>query len=54
MKINLINYFGIEPNELFVETSNKRYKSMNNFKIFKGTAEEIIPNLEEKLTFLLP
>ena len=46
-------FLGIEPDELFVEASNKRYKSMNNFKIVKGTAEEIIPNLNKKLIFLL-
>ena len=44
-----INYFGIEPDESFVETSNARYNSMHNFKIIKGTAEEIIPNIEQKV-----
>ena len=44
-----INYIGIEPNEYFVETSNKRYDSMNNFQIINGRAEDIIPIIDQKI-----
>ena len=44
-----INYIGIEPNEDFVEASIKRYNSMNNFQIIKGRAEDIIPNIDQKI-----
>ena len=44
-----IDYIGIEPNGEFVELSNERYGSMSNFKIIKGWAEEIIPNINEKI-----
>lgn len=48
-----INYFGIEPNQLFVETSNKRYQSMHNFTIIKGNAEEIIPTIKQKIDIFI-
>ena len=44
-----INYIGIEPRGDFVETSIERYNSMSNFKIIKGCAEAIIPNINEKI-----
>ena len=38
-------YIGIDPNKVFIETAIERYSSMSNFKIIKGCAEEIIPNI---------
>ena len=44
-----LNYIGIEPRENFVEAATERYNSMNNFQIIKGYAQEIIPNINQKI-----
>ena len=47
-----INYIGIEPRGDFVKTSIERYNSMSNFQIIKGFAEEIIPNINQKIDII--
>ncbi len=44
-----INYIGIEPNDEFVETAIQRYDKWKNFQIIRGRAEEVIPNINQKI-----
>ncbi len=45
----LINYIGIDINENYLDLAYKRYSGIENFQIIKGSAEEIIPNLDQKI-----
>ena len=45
----LIDYIGIEPNEDFANCAIKRYGHNNNFKIIKGFAQEVIPQIDSNV-----
>lgn len=44
-----INYIGIDINEKYLQTASKRYSGIKNFEIIKGSAEKIIPNIDQKI-----